>query len=122
MMRTEPTWEPKSIKDAEYLYDVAHTRTGDKRDISNVVVVAWNDEDYDELVDIVTEDRVKKHYDGLVKGEIERYCVPNLSTMNFVMQEALDGGVTRSRRVDTLGKALGRHMLMLPLRDKPKIE
>lgn len=116
-MENQKDWEPKSIEDAEILYDVAHTRTGDKRDISNIVVVAWNDDDYDELVDIVTEERVKDHFEGLVEGEVTRYCVPNLSTMNFVMEQALDGGTTRSRRVDTLGKSLGRHMLMLPIED-----
>lgn len=116
-MEENATWEPKSIDEAERLYDVAHTRTGDKRDISNIVVVAWNDEDYDDLAEIVTEERVKEHFEGIVEGDVERYCIPGLSTMNFVMYEALDGGTTRSRRVDTLGKALGRHMLMLPLNE-----
>lgn len=108
-------WEPKPIADAETLYDVAHARAGNKQDISNVSVIPYDDDVYDELVDVVTAERVKAHFAGIVTGEVERYCVPSVSAMNFVMYGALDGGWTQSNRIDRSGKTLSQFMLRLPL-------
>lgn len=82
-------WTPKPISDAETLYDVAHARAGDKRDISNITVIPYDDAIYDDLVEIVTPERVKDHFSGLVTGDVERYRVPNVSSMNFVLHGAL---------------------------------
>lgn len=111
----ETTWEPKSLNDAERLYDVAHSRSGDKGNKNNVVVVPFEDEIYDDLVDILTAERVAEHFDGLFEGDIDRYCVPSVSCINFVLHDALDGGVTKSLRMDPHGKTYSRHMLLFPL-------
>lgn len=108
-------WEPTPIADAELLYDVAHARAGNKQDISNISVVPYDDAVYDDLVEIVTADRVRAHFDGIVTGEVERYCVPSVSSMNFVLHGALDGGWTQSNRIDRSGKTLSQFMLRLPL-------
>lgn len=108
-------WKPKSIEEAETLYDVAHARAGNKQDISNITVVPYDDAVYDDLVEIVTADRVKDHFSGIVTGDVERYCVPSVSCVNFVLHGALDGGWTQSNRVDKSGKTLSTFMLRLPL-------
>lgn len=108
-------WEPKSIDRAETLYDVAHARAGNKQDISNITVVPYDDAIYDDLVEIVTADRVKEHFAGIVTGDVERYCVPSVSCMNFVLHGALDGGWPQSNRVDRSGKTLSTFMLRLSL-------
>lgn len=111
------TWEPKPIEEAETLYDVAHARAGNKQDISNVTVVPYDDAIYDDLVEIVTAERVADHFAGIVTGDVERYCVPSVSCVNFVMHGALDGGWTQSNRVDRSGKSLSMFMLRLPLHE-----
>lgn len=115
----DPTaeWEPTPIAEAETLYDVAHARAGNKQDISNISVIPYDDAVYDELVELVTEERVKEHFGGIVTGDVERYCVPNVSSMNFVLHGALDGGWTQSNRFDRSGKSLSTFMLRLPLHD-----
>ena len=108
-------WEPTPINEAELLYDVAHARAGNKQNISNITVVPYDDDIYNDLVDILTEDRVKDHFSGIVLGDVERYCVDNLCTMNFVMHGALDGGWTQSNRIDRSGKTLSTFMLRFPV-------
>lgn len=108
-------WEPKSISEANTLYDVAHARAGNKQNISNITIVPYDDAVYDDLVATVTTERVKGHFSGIVTGEVERYCVPNVSTINFVLHDALDGGWTQSNRTDKSGKSLSQYMLRLPL-------
>ncbi|WP_331234084.1 AtuA-related protein [Natronorarus salvus] len=110
-------WEPKPIDEAEILYDVAHARAGNKQDISNVTVVPYDDAIYEELVAILTPDRVRAHFAGIVTGEVERYCIENVCSMNFVMHGALDGGWTQSNRIDRSGKTLSTFMLRLPLHE-----
>lgn len=115
-MTDAPTdWEPRSFEDAEHLYDVAHCRSGDKGDICNVVVVPFDDVHYEDLLEVVTSSRVREHFGELVQGRVERYPVENVSCINFVLHEALDGGHNRSLRLDPHGKTLSRHMEMLPL-------
>lgn len=109
-------WEPSIIGEADYLYDVAHCRSGDKGDKCNIVVVPFDDATYAELLELLTADRVKNHFGDLVAEEVDRYPVDSVSCINFVLHGALDGGNNRSLRLDPHGKTLGRHMEMLPLR------
>lgn len=93
------------------LREIAHSRTGDKGNIANVSVIAYNEKDYALLLQEVTVEKVKKQFSEVVKGDIIRYEVPNISALNFVMHDALGGGVTRSLALDKHGKSLGGHML-----------
>ena len=97
------------------LWDIAHSRTGDKGDISNVSLIAYDPKDYAMLCEKVTAERVKEHFKGIVKGEVVRYELPNICALNFVMYAALGGGVTRSLALDAHGKTLSAAILDLPL-------
>ena len=97
------------------LAQIAHTRSGDKGDVSNIGVIAWRMEDYPILVREVTVDRVKQHFGWLVKGEVERFELPNLGALNFLLHEALDGGGTLSLRIDAQGKNMGSALLSLEI-------
>ena len=97
------------------LREIAHTRSGDKGDICNVSVIAYDPRDYELLVAQVTSERVKARYRGLVKGEVLRYELPKIAALNFVLHGALDGGVSRSLRLDQYGKALSSALLSLEL-------
>ena len=112
-------WQPTTVDEAQRLYDVAHARAGDKGDVSNIVVTPFEDEAFDDLVEVVTVARVEAHFDGLVEGEIERYCVPTTNCINLVLHGALDGGVASSLRLDRYGKSLSRHLLAMPIRGYP---
>lgn len=109
-------WEPSNIEEADYLYDIAHCRSGDKGDKCNIVVVPFDDAIYADLIELLTADRVKEHFGDLVTGNVDRYPVDTVSCINFVLHGALDGGNNRSLRLDPHGKTLGRHMEMLRLR------
>ena len=93
------------------LYEVAHSRTGDKGNISNVSLIAYDPADFEMLKEKVTPERVKEHFKGMVKGDVVRYELPNICALNFVMQAALDGGVTRSLSVDMHGKGFSSYLL-----------
>jgi hypothetical protein len=93
------------------LREIAHSRTGDKGDISNVSVIAFDMKDYALIARHVTAERVKAHYSDIVKGDVTRYELPQLGALNFVMRSALGGGVTRSLALDTHGKCLGSAIL-----------
>ena len=95
------------------LWDIAHSRTGDKGNISNVSLIAYDGKDYEMLKEKVTAERVKEHFKGIVKGEVVRYELPNIHALNFVMYAALGGGVTRSLSVDMHGKGLSSYLLDL---------
>ena len=95
------------------LADVARARSGDKGDLANVALFAPNGELYAALVREVTEERVRAHFGRFVRGTVERFEVPNLRALNFVIHEALDGGAARSLRSDPLGKSFGSLMLRL---------
>lgn len=90
-----------------YLKDIAHGRSGDKGDTSNVCVFARDPRDYPLLKRLVTVDRVRAHFGDMVRGDIVRYEVDTLHGLNFVMREALGGGATLSLRLDSLGKSMG---------------
>ena len=93
------------------LWEIAHSRTGDKGNISNISLIAYKPEDYEMLKEKVTAEKVKEHFAGLVKGDVVRYELPNIQALNFVMYDALGGGVTRSLSVDMHGKGLSSYLL-----------
>lgn len=95
------------------LYDLAFGRSGDKGDIANVSVIARSPEAYHELKQKLTAERVKAHMGDLVRGEVVRYDLDNIEAFNFVMYGALDGGGTRSLRIDGLGKSLAGALLYM---------
>lgn len=95
------------------LSKIAHTRSGDKGDMSNIGVIAWRPEDYPILLREVTVERVKQHLGELVKGRVERFELPNLAALNFLLYEALDGGGTLSLRIDAQGKNMGSALLAM---------
>jgi hypothetical protein len=90
---------------------LAHTRSGDKGDISNLVVIAYDLSFFAPLRDQLTPERIKQHFAGVIKGKVERYEVERLGVLNFVAHGALGGGVSRSLSLDTYGKTLGAALL-----------
>lgn len=94
---------------------IAHSRTGDKGDISNISVIAYDPKDYPRLERHVTAERVKAHFAGLVRGDVVRHELPRLGALNFVMHGALGGGVTRSLALDAHGKCLSSAILDLEI-------
>ncbi len=94
---------------------IAHSRSGDKGDISNLSLIAHDPADYPLLRREVTAARVKAHFGPLVAGEVVRYEVESLGALNFVMRQALGGGVTRSLCLDTHGKSLSSALLDLEI-------
>jgi hypothetical protein len=101
------------------LRDIAHTRAGDKGDTSNISVIAYDAKHYPLLEKQVTADKVKAFYSDIVKGNVTRYTVPSLGALNFVMEGALGGGVTRSLCMDAHGKSLSFALLNFPLTPEP---
>ena len=99
------------------LRDIAHSRTGDKGNTSNISVIAYDPKDYPLLEAQVTSERVKAHFAGIVAGDVTRYELPNLGALNFVMRQALGGGVTRSLALDAHGKSLSSALLDLEIED-----
>jgi len=99
------------------LREVAHSRTGDKGDTSNISVIAFDAADYPLLVRHVTAERVRAHFAGIVRGQVTRYELPRLAALNFVLEGALGGGVTRSLALDAHGKGLSSALLALTIPD-----
>ncbi|HUE77180.1 MAG TPA: hypothetical protein VMM83_04495 [Longimicrobiales bacterium] len=97
------------------LKDLAHTRSGDKGDTVNVGVIAYREEDYPLLVEHLTAERVKAHFGELVKGGVERFELPNLGALNFLLHNALGGGGTVSLMTDAQGKTFSTAILRLAL-------
>jgi hypothetical protein len=95
------------------LYDLAYGRAGDKGNIANISVIARSPEAYRELKARLTAEKVKQHFGDLVKGEVVRYELDNIEALNFVLYDALDGGATRSLRIDGLGKSLAGALLYM---------
>lgn len=99
------------------LRELAHARAGDKGNISNISVIAFEGSDYAFLLEHVTAERVKLHFADIVGGKVERYELPALGALNFVLHDALGGGVTRSLSLDAHGKSLSSCLLELELPD-----
>ena len=97
------------------LLEIASARSGDKNDICNIGVMANSPESYQLLLKHLTAEKVKAHFSGLINGEVIRYEWPSIEALNFVCHDALDGGGSRSMRMDTLGKNFSSHLLRLEL-------
>lgn len=97
------------------LLDIAHARSGDKGDTGNVGVIARKKEYYPLLTKYLTVDHVKKHFEGIALGKVERFEMPNLWAINFLLHEALGGGGTKSLKNDAQGKTLSSAMLRMEL-------
>ncbi len=97
------------------LYELAYGRAGDKGNIANVSVIARSSAVYAEIKAKITAERVKAHLGPLVRGRVERFELDNIGALNFVLHEALDGGATRSLRLDALGKSLAGAVLYMPV-------
>ena len=95
------------------LFDLAHARSGDKGDTANVGVIALKDEFYPLLVREVTAERVKQHFGEIVKGKVERFELPNLKALNFLLHESLGGGGTLSLMTDAQGKTFSTALLRM---------
>ena len=94
---------------------LAHSRTGDKGNTSNISVIAFDQKDYDKLRKHLTPEAIKKHFDWVVQGDVVRYELPQLGALNFVMTKTLGGGVTRSLALDPHGKCLSSYILEFDL-------
>lgn len=97
------------------LVDIAHARSGDKGDTANVGVIALRPEWYDLLAEQLTLDRVRQHFAGVITGDVERFELPNLRALNFLLHGALDGGGTLSLKTDAQGKVFSTAMLRMTL-------
>src|SRR5439155_3296274 len=95
------------------LTNLAHARSGDKGDTANVGLIALRDEFYPLLVQEVTAARVKEHFKGICKGEVERFELPNLGALNFLLHESLGGGGTLSLMTDAQGKTFSTALLRM---------
>jgi hypothetical protein len=95
------------------LFALAHGRSGDKGDTVNVGVIARRPEFYEFLRDTLTVDRVREHFGELVKGDVERFELPNLHALNFLLHESLGGGGTVSLMTDAQGKTFSTAMLRM---------
>src|SRR5438876_10038116 len=95
------------------LTKLAHARSGDKGDTANVGLIALRDEFYPLLVREVTAARVKEHFKGICKGEVERFDLPNLGALNFLLHESLGGGGTLSLMTDAQGMTFSTALLRM---------
>jgi len=99
------------------LREIAHSRTGDKGNTSNISVIAYDAKHFPLLKEQVTAARVRAHFAGVVEGEVVRYELSNIAALNFVMSNTLGGGVTRSLALDAHGKSLSSCLLELEMPD-----
>lgn len=97
------------------LREIAHARAGDKGNVSNISVIAYDQKDFPLLEQHVTAERVKAHLSEIVQGDVARFVLPSIGALNFVLQEALAGGVTRSLALDAHGKTLSFAILSLDI-------
>jgi hypothetical protein len=103
------------------LLDIAHARSGDKGDTANVGVIALQPKWYSVLEQFVTRNRVADHFRGMIEGDVERYELPNLNALNFLLHGALDGGGTLSLKTDAQGKVFSTALLRMVI-DVPDAE
>ncbi|WP_342042873.1 AtuA-related protein [Bacillus sp. OTU2372] len=97
------------------LYELAHSRAGDKGNTLIVSIIPYNEEDYPLLCERITSEKVKDHLKDVVEGTVIRYEVPNIAALQFVCQQALLGGVTTSLSTDTHGKSLSYALLEMEI-------
>ena len=97
------------------LYRMAHARSGDKGDGSNVGLIAYDDGGWEIIRREVTAAKVKAHFEGIVRGEVDRYEVPNIRALNFILHDSLGGGGSASLRTDAQGKTHGMALLLMEI-------
>lgn len=97
------------------LIDIAHGRSGDKGDAANVGLIAYDDKGYEIINKYLTEVKVKKHFEGICLGKVERYELPNIRALNFLLHNTLGGGGTVSLKHDAQGKTLAAALLRMEL-------
>lgn len=97
------------------LKDIAHGRSGDKGDAANVGIIAYNEEGYQIIEKFLTTEVVKKHFEGICFGKVERFELPNLKALNFLLHNTLGGGGTVSLKLDAQGKTLAAALLRMEL-------
>ncbi len=95
------------------LIDIAHGRSGDKGDAANIGIIAYDENGYKILKENLTEEKVKAHFNGICKGKVERYELPNLRALNFILHNTLGGGGTVSLKHDAQGKTLAAALLRM---------
>ena len=97
------------------LIDIAHGRSGDKGDAANIGIIAYDDKGYEIINKHLTAEKVKKHFAGICKGNVERYELPNIRALNFMLHNTLGGGGTVSLKHDAQGKTLAAALLRMEL-------
>ena len=95
------------------LKDLAFARSGDKGDVSNIGIMAKSKKIYDFLVKAITPEKVKEHFKGMAKGNVEIYPMPNINSLEIILRQALGGGATCTLRFDQTGKSMGQALLRL---------
>lgn len=95
------------------LLEIAHGRSGDKGDAANIGIIAYDDKGFEVIKKELTVDRVKKHFEGICFGNVERYELPNLRALNFLLHNTLGGGGTVSLKHDAQGKTLAAALLRM---------
>ncbi len=97
------------------LIDIAHGRSGDKGNAANIGIIAYDEEGYKIIERHLTADKVKNHFAGICFGEVERFELPNLRALNFILHDTLGGGGTISLKLDAQGKTLAAALLRMEL-------
>lgn len=97
------------------LRDIAHGRSGDKGDAANIGIIAYDQNGYKIIEKYLTAESVKKHFEGICHGKVERYELPNIRALNFLLHDTLGGGGTVSLKHDAQGKTLAAALLRLEL-------
>lgn len=108
---------PRGRNEPRLVRDIAHARAGDKGNTSNVNVWVYDPQDFERLKRTLTAERIKRAFPGLIRGPVERYVLEHLHGLNFVMQDALEGGVNRSLNLDSHGKSWSFLILGLELEE-----
>lgn len=97
------------------LIEIAHGRSGDKGDAANVGIIAYNKTGYEFISKLLTREKVKNYFEGVCFGEVERYELPNLNALNFILNNTLGGGGTVSLKLDAQGKTLAAALLRMEI-------
>ena len=97
------------------LRDIAHGRSGDKGDAANIGIIAYDDKGYNIIQKYLSAESVKKHFEGICFGEVERYELPNIRALNFILNNSLGGGGTVSLKLDAQGKTLAAALLRIEI-------
>jgi hypothetical protein len=103
------------------LKDLAFARSGDKGDVSNIGLMAKSKNIYNFLLKTITPERVKEHFKGMIKGEVEIYPMPNIESLEIILRRALGGGATCTLRFDQTGKSMGQALLRMEVQVNKKL-